>query len=101
MTFERFQYLDIGNQHLQFKIMVSEKETVTSEVRDLRLWLAKTASVHPGEILNTALSIETELVVVTFLIKDRHANTLLKYAETNDGKITFRYMIKIMSEKNW
>lgn len=76
----------IGNQHLQFKIMVSEKETVTSEVRDLRLWLAKTASVHPGEILNTALSIETELVVVTFLIKDRHANTLLKYAETNDGE---------------
>lgn len=74
-----------GHQHLQFKIMMYEKESVTSNVHDLRLWLAKTTSAHPGEILLTALNIKSVLVTVTFMMKDRYANTFLKYVKTNDG----------------
>lgn len=62
-----------------------EKESVTSNVHDLRLWLAKTTSAHPGEILLTALNIKSVLVTVTFMMKDRYANTFLKYVKTNDG----------------
>lgn len=62
-----------------------EKESVTSNVHDLRIWLAKTTSAHPGEILLTALNIKSVLVTVTFMMKDRYANIFLKYVKTNDG----------------
>lgn len=75
-----------GNQRLQFKIMMLEKESITFEVQTLRLWIAKKTSVHPGEILITALNIEPELVMMTFLMKDRHANTFLKYVKTNAAR---------------
>lgn len=81
--------------------MVFEKEIVMFEVWDFRFWLVKMVFVYFGEILNIVLSIETEFVVVIFLIKDRYVNILLKYVEINDGKIMFCYMIKIMFEKNW
>lgn len=83
--FQFFLFLGTGHQHLQFKIMMYEKESVTSNVHDLRLWLAKTTSAHPGEILLTALNIKSVLVTVTFMMKDRYANTFLKYVKTNDG----------------
>lgn len=81
-----FLFLGTGHQHLQFKIMMSEKESVTSHVHEMRLWLAKTTSAHPGEILITALNIKPALVTVTFMMKDIHANTFLKYVKTNDGQ---------------
>lgn len=68
---------------------MSEKESITSEVQDLRFYIAKKAYVHPGEILITALNIEPEQFMMTFLMKDRHANTFLKYVKTNAGKVAF------------
>lgn len=94
-----FLLIGTGNQRLQFKIMMLEKESITFEVQTLRLWIAKKTSVHPGEILITALNIEPELVMMTFLMKDRHANTFLKYVQTNAGKVAFVKRMKTIFEK--
>lgn len=98
-----------GNQQLQFKIKMSEKESITSEVQDLRFYIAKKAYVHPGEILITALNIEPEQFMMTFLMKDRHANTFLKYVKTNaarkslndpnlNGKLKIAILIHLQKE---
>lgn len=73
------------SQHLKFQFMVFELDSYSAEVQDLRYWLAKTIEVHPGQILMTAL--ESGPIVVTFLMRVKHAKALLRYLQTDDGQI--------------
>uniref|UniRef100_K1QMK7 Amyloid beta A4 protein-binding family A member 2 n=1 Tax=Magallana gigas TaxID=29159 RepID=K1QMK7_MAGGI len=74
-----------GDQHLELHIMVFELESFQAEIHKMRLWLAETISAHPGQILMTAL--ENRRIVVTFMIKERHVDTFLKFLQTDDGQI--------------
>lgn len=65
--------------------MVFELESFQAEIHKMRLWLAETISAHPGQILMTAL--ENRRIVVTFMIKERHVDTFLKFLQTDDGQI--------------
>lgn len=74
-----------GDQHLELHIMVFELESFQAEIHKMRLWLAETISSHPGQILMTAL--ENRPIVVTFMMKERHVDTFLKFLQTDDGQI--------------
>lgn len=65
--------------------MVFELDSYSTEVQDLRNWLAKTIEVHPGQILMTTL--ESGPIVVTFSMRVKHAKALLRYLQTDDGQI--------------
>lgn len=74
-----------GNQQLQFQLVVLELESYTNEIQDLRKWVAKAIPAHPGQIIMTAL--ESEPIVVTFMMSKRHAKAFLKFLHTDDGQI--------------
>lgn len=74
-----------GDQHLELHIMVFELESFQAEIHKMRLWLAETIYAHPGQILMTAL--ENRPIVVTFMMKERHVDTFLKFLQTDDGQI--------------
>ncbi|XP_056021854.1 uncharacterized protein LOC125649231 isoform X2 [Ostrea edulis] len=74
-----------GQQRLKFHIMVFELEDYEAEIHDLRNWLAKTLGVNPGEILMTAL--ESGPIVVTFMMREKHAMAFLEFIKTDDGQI--------------
>lgn len=65
--------------------MVFELEDYEAEIHDLRNWLAKTLGVNPGEILMTAL--ESGPIVVTFMMREKHAMAFLEFIKTDDGQI--------------
>lgn len=74
------------NQHLKFQLMMTDLGSHMSEhVQDIRYWLAKLIKVHPGQIIMTAL--QSEPIVVTFMVKKADVKTFLKYIETDDGQI--------------
>lgn len=58
---------------------------MSEHVQDIRYWLAKSIKVHPGQIIMTAL--QSEPIVVTFMMKKADVKTFLKYIETDDGQI--------------
>lgn len=58
-----------GNQQLQFQLVVLELKSYTNEIQDLRKWVAKTTTAHPGQIIMTAL--ESEPIVVTFMMNKK------------------------------
>lgn len=62
-----------------------ELESYTNEIQDLRKWVAKAIPAHPGQIIMTAL--ESEPIVVTFMMSKRHAKAFLKFLHTDDGQI--------------
>lgn len=74
-----------GNQQLQFQLVVLELKSYTNEIQDLRKWVAKTITAHPGQIIMTAL--ESEPIVVTFMMNKKHAKAFLKFLHTDDGQI--------------
>lgn len=74
-----------GNKQLRFQLVVLELESYTTEIQDLRKWVAKTILAHPGQIIMTALG--SEPIVVTFMMKEKHAKAFLKFLDTDDGKI--------------
>lgn len=88
-----------GNQHLELHIMVFELGSFQAEIQKMRLWLADTICAHPGQILMTAL--ENRPIVVTFRMKDIHADTFLKFLQTDDGQIAAsrRRVEKIINNK--
>lgn len=65
--------------------MMTELESHTSDVQELRNWLATSINVHPGQIIMTAL--QSGPIVVTFMMKKAYINTFLKYIKTDDGQI--------------
>lgn len=77
--------LDGGNQQLKFQLVVLELKSYTTEIQDLRKWVAKTIPAHPGQIIMTAL--ESEPIVVTFMMSKKHAKAFLKFLHTDDGQI--------------
>lgn len=77
--------LDGGNQQLKFQLVVLELKSYTTEIQDLRRWVAKTIPAHPGQIIMTAL--ESEPIVVTFMMSKKHAKAFLKFLHTDDGQI--------------
>lgn len=74
-----------GNQQLQFQLVVLELKSYTNEIQDLRKWVAKAIPAHPGQIIMTAL--ESEPIVVTFMMSKKHALAFLKFLDTDDGQI--------------
>lgn len=78
--------------------MMTELESHTSEVQELRYWLAKSMNVHPGQIIMTAL--QSGPIVVTFTMKEAYIKTFLKYIETDDGQIAAsqRKVEKVINE---
>lgn len=74
-----------GNQQLQFQLVVLELKSYTNEIQDLRKWVAKTTTAHPGQIIMTAL--ESEPIVVTFMMNKKQAKAFLKFLHTDDGQI--------------
>lgn len=78
-------YLGGGKQQLQFQLVVLELESYTNEIQDLRKWVAKAIPAHPGQIIMTAL--ESEPIVVTFMMSKKHAKAFLKFLHTDDGQI--------------
>lgn len=74
-----------GDQHLELHTMVFELESFQAEIHKMRLWLAETICAHPGQILMTAL--KNRPIVVTFMMKERHVDTFLKFLQTDDGQI--------------
>lgn len=79
--------------------MVFELGSFQAEIKKMRLWLADTVCAHPGQILMTAL--ENRPIVVTFRMKDIHADTFLKFLQTDDGQIAAsrRRVEKIINNK--
>lgn len=77
---------------------MTELESHTSEVQELRYWLAKSMNVHPGQIIMTAL--QSGPIVVTFRMKEAYIKTFLKYIETDDGQIAAsqRKVEKVINE---
>lgn len=65
--------------------MVFELESFKAEIQKMKLWLADTTCAHPGQVLMTAL--KNRPIVVTFMMKDKHADTFLKFLQTDDGQI--------------
>lgn len=65
--------------------MMTELESHTSDVQELRNWLATSINVHPGQIIMTAL--QSGPIVVTFMMKEAYIKTFLKYIKTDDGQI--------------
>lgn len=74
-----------GNQQLQFQLVVLELKSYTNEIQDLRKWVAKAIPAHPGQIIMTAL--ESEPIVVTFMMSKKHAKAIMKFLHTDDGQI--------------
>ena len=78
-------HLGHGRQTLEFHIMVSDLESYSDEILNLRCWIAKSINISPGEILMTAL--KTEPIVVTFMMRKKHCGAFLEFVETDDGQI--------------
>lgn len=74
-----------GNQQLQFQLVVLELKSYTNEIQDLRKWVAKAILAHPGQVIMTAL--ESEPIVVTFMMSKKHAKAIMKFLHTDDGQI--------------
>lgn len=66
--------------------MVSELDRYSDEILNLRCWVAETISIHPGEILMTAL--KARPIAVSYMMRKKHSRAFLKYVETDDGQIT-------------
>lgn len=45
--------------------------------------------MHLGRILLTDPDLHTESIVVTFMMNEKHANSLIDYVKTDDGQIDF------------
>nr|XP_034323366.1 uncharacterized protein LOC105322773 isoform X2 [Crassostrea gigas] len=86
------------NQHLKFQLLMTELESHTSEVQDLRYWLAKSINVHPGQILMTAF--QSKPIIVTFMMKEEDIKAVLEYIKTDDGQIAAsqRKVEKVINE---
>lgn len=86
------------NQHLKFQLLMTELESHTSEVQDLRYWLAKSINVHPGQILMTAF--QSKPIIVTFMMKEEDIKAVLEYIKTDDGQIAAsqRKVKKVINE---
>lgn len=78
--------------------MMTELGSHTSEVQEIRYWLATSINVNPGQIIMTAL--QSEPIVVTFMMKKADVKTFLKYIETDDGQIAAsrRKVEKVINE---
>lgn len=63
------------------------KESITNRVNYLRNWIGEKIQLHPGRILLTSLCLQTERIAVTFMMADKHANSVLDHAKTDDGQI--------------
>nr|XP_022334759.1 uncharacterized protein LOC111131489 isoform X3 [Crassostrea virginica] len=89
-----------GSQSLQFHIMVFELESSNVEIKDLQNWLADISSAHPGEILMKAL--ENKPIIITYMMKKKHANAILSCLRTDDGQIAAsrHRVIKIIENGN-
>ena len=46
--------------------MVADLETFAEDIYNLRFWIAKSISVHPGEVIMTEL--QSDPVVVTYML---------------------------------
>lgn len=77
---------------------MTELESHTSEVQDLRYWLAKSINVHPGQILMTAF--QSKPIIVTFMMKGDYIKAFLEYIKTDDGQIAAsqRKVEKVINE---
>lgn len=86
------------NQHLKFQLLMTELESHTSEVQNLRYWLAKSINVHPGQILMTAF--QSKPIIVTFMMKEEDKKAFLEYIKTDDGQIAAsqRKVEKVINE---
>nr|XP_022334764.1 uncharacterized protein LOC111131490 isoform X2 [Crassostrea virginica] len=72
-------------QTLEFHVTVPEFDTYSTEIKNLKCWVAESIGVHPGKILMTDL--ENKPIVVTYMLKKKHSGAFLKYVETDDGQI--------------
>lgn len=80
--------------------MVFELESSNVEIKDLQNWLADISSAHPGEILMKAL--ENKPIIITYMMKKKHANAILSCLRTDDGQIAAsrHRVIKIIENGN-
>lgn len=76
-----------GNEHVKFMMTKTGNESITDQINNLRNWIGETINVHPGRILLTSLYQQTEPVAVTFMMRDKHAKSLLDLVKTDDGQI--------------
>lgn len=73
------------NEHLQFQLRMTELESRTSDVQELRDWLATSINVNPGQIIMTTM--QSGRIFVTFMMKRAYIETFLNYIKTDDGQI--------------
>lgn len=74
------------------------KESITDQINNLRNWIVKTFQVHPGCILFTTVDERA----FTFMMNEKHVNTLLDYVKTDDGQICLsrKGVEQIIQDKN-
>jgi hypothetical protein len=65
--------------------MVADLETFAEDIYNLRFWITKSISVHPGEVIMTGL--QSDPVVVTYMLKEKHIGNFTDFIQTDDGRI--------------
>lgn len=91
-----------GNEHVKFMMTKIEEVSITVRINNLRNWIGKTVQVHPGRILMTSLNLHIEPIAVTFMMNEKHVNSLLDYVKTDDGQIDLsrQGVKKIIQDEN-
>lgn len=87
LIYNNFILVGGGNEHVKFMMTKTGNESITDQINNLRNWIGETINVHPGRILLTSLYQQTEPVAVTFMMRDKHAKSLLDLVKTDDGQI--------------
>lgn len=64
---------------------MTELESRTSDVQELRDCLATSINVNPGQIIMTTM--QSGRIFVTFMMKRAYIETFLNYIKTDDGQI--------------
>lgn len=87
-----------GSKHVKFMMRNTGKESITDQINNLRNWIVKTFQVHPGCILFTTVDERA----FTFMMNEKHVNTLLDYVKTDDGQICLsrKGVEQIIQDKN-
>lgn len=91
-----------GNEHVKFMMTKIGKESITVRINNLRNWIGKTVQVHPGRILMTSLNLHIEPIAVTFMMNEKHVNSLLDNVKTDDGQFDLFHkgVKKIIQDEN-
>lgn len=87
LIYNTFILVGGGNEHVKFMMTKTGNESITDQINNLRNWIGETIQVHSGRILLTALDVHAEPIAVTFMMNEKHANSLLDYVKTDDGRI--------------